>query len=305
MAEFSNYEFLSGLLKGLADLGQLQIRKARPKLIRAAGGAYYCKIGGVGSFHLYFYCGPYLQVDTVWVGFGAPKKSQFATLRKLCPAPVLKNEHYEDDARLVLDACKTVQQNRFVYEDLVGSGCWKWFGSYMPAERRNVAKAIGAVELLIEAVGSDGASDLPPWIEPTERDAVRKVRLAQKHFRRGQLDVWGGKCCVTGCGVKDVLRASHINGWAEKPDTESRTSKSNGLLLISTLDALFDRHLISFEDDGTMLQSAAISGQKIMGLRPSMEIEGGLSEEQAKRMKSHRELFKSKQAAYLRSRSAN
>lgn len=305
MVEFSNDEFLVELLKELADLGCIPSRKARPKLIRVEGAVCYYKMRDVGPFHLYFYCGPYLQVDTAWVGFGSPKKRHFSMLRELCPAPVLENKDYEDYDRLGLAARGTVQRSRFVYEDLTGLGRWKWFGSYMPTERRNISKAVGAVELLVAMVGVDGALVRPPWIGSAERDAVRKIRLAQEHFRQGQLEAWGGKCCVTGCGVKEILRASHIDGWAASPDKESRTATSNGLLLVSTLDALFDRHLISFSDDGTMLQSAAIKGKKIMGLHPNMQINGGLTEARATRMRRHRAQFERKQAAYLQSRSAN
>jgi hypothetical protein len=37
-------------------------------------------------------------------------------------------------------------------------------------------------------------------------------------------------------------------------DTE-RLSKFNGILLSANLDALFDKHLISFKDDGTVMVS--------------------------------------------------
>lgn len=305
MAIFSNDQFLRELQAELFESGLISRPRENPALIREGGAVHYCKIGDVGPFQLYFYCGPYLQVDTAWVGFGAPRRSTFSTLNKLHPVPVLTTEDYNDNDVLIAAARKTVQEHRFVYEDLVGRGLWKWFGSYMPTEKRNIAKAVGAVELLLEMAGAGGMSDRPPWIGETERYSYRKIRLAQEYFRQGQLDTWGGRCCVTGCGVKEILRASHIDGWADSPDRESRTSTSNGLLLVSTLDALFDRHLISFADDGTMLQSVVIKGQGIMGLHSNMKIKGGLTEARAARMQRHRAQFERRQAAYLRSRSAN
>jgi hypothetical protein len=57
--------------------------------------------------------------------------------------------------------------------------------------------------------------------------------------------------------VEEVLRASHIKPWHNSDDRERRDPE-NGLLLIANLDALFDKFLITFDNDGRMLVSDRI-----------------------------------------------
>lgn len=88
----------------------------------------------------------------------------------------------------------------------------------------------------------------------TEAEAVVRQRVGQDLFREMLLDYWDGRCAVTGLAVPELLRASHAKPWAESNDTE-RLDVYNGLLLAVHLDALFDRGLLSFTDDGTALLS--------------------------------------------------
>lgn len=83
-----------------------------------------------------------------------------------------------------------------------------------------------------------------------------KVRLGQDYFRKMVLANYGGKCCVTGLNVPQILRASHIVAW--KDDKKNRLNPENGLCLSATYDAAFDKHLISFDDDYRMVVSKDI-----------------------------------------------
>jgi putative restriction endonuclease len=65
--------------------------------------------------------------------------------------------------------------------------------------------------------------------EGKEKLAAVKVRVNQDIFRKMVLANYGGKCCVTGLSVPDVLRASHISPWAE--DEKNRLNPENGLCL--------------------------------------------------------------------------
>ncbi|KAA0570614.1 HNH endonuclease [Azospirillum sp. Sh1] len=105
--------------------------------------------------------------------------------------------------------------------------------------------------------------DLPE----TERQALHQARIGQGLFRRRLLERWNNACAVTGCAVSEALRASHIKPWCESENSE-RLDPNNGLILSATIDALFDRGLISFEDDGAMLLSDAISSndRSVLGL---------------------------------------
>ena len=59
-----------------------------------------------------------------------------------------------------------------------------------------------------------------------------------------------------------MLRASHIKEWSES-SREERIDANNGLLLCANHDALFDRHLISFEPDtGNICISASIDTEQ-------------------------------------------
>jgi len=93
----------------------------------------------------------------------------------------------------------------------------------------------------------------------TEMQAVVKVRIGQDIFRKAQMNYWNSCCAVTGLDVSQALRASHIRPWAQCADDAQRLDVFNGLLLSANLDALFDAGLITFDDDGWLRCSPALS----------------------------------------------
>lgn len=119
-----------------------------------------------------------------------------------------------------------------------------------------------AGEVLATAIGIthvDAAIDATLTLPPaplggeTERAAPGgKVRTTQAEFRRSLDNAWSERCCVTGLGVREMLRASHIKPWRACNHAE-RQDPANGLLLSVAYDAAFDSNLISFDDDGTIL----------------------------------------------------
>lgn len=82
------------------------------------------------------------------------------------------------------------------------------------------------------------------------------TRVGQERFRKDLIDYWKG-CSLTGCNIVSILRASHIKPWKDSSNQE-RLDVYNGLLLMPTLDALFDKGFISFSDNGTILISHEI-----------------------------------------------
>lgn len=88
----------------------------------------------------------------------------------------------------------------------------------------------------------------------TEKSQMVLSRLGQGKFRDDVLKQWDGACAVTGVSTLDVIRASHIKPW-KNSDNKERLSIENGIPLIATLDALFDKGLITFQNDGSMLIS--------------------------------------------------
>jgi len=89
-----------------------------------------------------------------------------------------------------------------------------------------------------------------------ERVVQTKVRVTQSRFRKWILSIYGGKCCVSGLAVPQLLQASHISDWSE--DKLNRMNPSNGLCLSATYHAAFDSHLITFDDDYRMVLSKSI-----------------------------------------------
>lgn len=91
----------------------------------------------------------------------------------------------------------------------------------------------------------------------TERSGLVTSRVGQGAYRKSIIYRWENKCAVTGFDKKIILIASHIVPWSKANDSE-RLDVDNGLLLSPTYDALFDRHLISFEDSGKIILSDKI-----------------------------------------------
>ena len=52
--------------------------------------------------------------------------------------------------------------------------------------------------------------------------------------------------------IQKILIASHIKRWSDCNE-EERLDVNNGILLSPTFDSLFDKHLISFSDEGEIL----------------------------------------------------
>ena len=103
----------------------------------------------------------------------------------------------------------------------------------------------------------------------TTTEALVKTRVGQGQFRTDVLDLWGGRCCVTGIETQEAIRASHIKPWKDSTD-EERLDPHNGLPLAGTLDGLFDSGLITFAPDGTLLVSRKLSVEE----RERLGIEG-------------------------------
>lgn len=101
--------------------------------------------------------------------------------------------------------------------------------------------------------------------DSTERRGLVTSRVGQGYYRQQIIDKWNGRCPVTGCSIKQILISSHIVPWSESNDDE-RLDPDNGILLSPNVDALFDKHLISFDDDGNLLISDKIHEDDILNL---------------------------------------
>lgn len=80
-----------------------------------------------------------------------------------------------------------------------------------------------------------------------------KTRQNQSFFRGMLFASYEGKCALTNISQPELLTASHIKPWAK--DKEARLDPRNGILLNALHDRAFDRGLITFEDDLSLIVS--------------------------------------------------
>jgi hypothetical protein len=105
-------------------------------------------------------------------------------------------------------------------------------------------------------------------IPDTTKQALVAARLGQGGFRRSLDELWGARCAIRGFSTRELLRASHIKKWSKSTDKQ-RLDPNNGLLLSAHLDALFDKGLISFDENGKMLVSKKLPVSERRELRLS------------------------------------
>ncbi len=89
----------------------------------------------------------------------------------------------------------------------------------------------------------------------TEEEQMQKVRIGQARFRDALMNYWNGTCPLTGISNPELLRASHIIGWAKCDSDQERLNVYNGFLLSSLWDAAFDSGLVTFDDHGRAVAS--------------------------------------------------
>ena len=116
-------------------------------------------------------------------------------------------------------------------------------------------------------------------------------RVSQGYYRQQIIEKWDGKCPVT--IQTNILIASHIVPWSES-NNEERLDVENGILLSPNVDALFDKHFISFQDDGSILISKKLDNFNRDSLKIQKKIKIPISDGMKKYLKRHREKFEQK-----------
>jgi 5-methylcytosine-specific restriction protein A len=131
----------------------------------------------------------------------------------------------------------------------------------------------------------------------TERAGLVISRVGQGAYRKRILHRWEYKCAVTEFNRLDVLIASHIVPWATSTNDE-RLDVNNGILLSPTYDALFDKHLISFNNDGKIILSDSIevSAFNKIGVTGKEKI-AGLSQYNFDYLRRHQEMIYNQQSS--------
>ncbi len=103
-----------------------------------------------------------------------------------------------------------------------------------------------------------GEIDLDLDISPGLDIPVESTRReGQPLFRRLVANNYDRKCCITGISMKELLVASHIKPWSKSTPVE-RTDPRNGLYLNRLHDGLFDRHLMTIDEDMRIVYADSI-----------------------------------------------
>jgi predicted restriction endonuclease len=201
--------------------------------------------------------------------------------------------HYSDHGRV-----KAIEMNWLVLEDKFHESD-AFFGKYemgfqLKKSNQLTTEAVRFIGEIVEYVDPSLAEQLDikrlEKEKPTEYKQLILARRGQGKFRRDLETQWDNACAVTGCIIRETLRASHIMPWRQA-NNEQRLDKNNGLLLIATLDALFDKGLISFDDEGRILGSRDLF-ENNRNLAPDiagMRLLKPLSPEQKTYLRMHRE----------------
>jgi hypothetical protein len=92
-----------------------------------------------------------------------------------------------------------------------------------------------------------------PSIPETDRLAIVRARKGQGLFKDRVAKI-ESKCRITGVDNPVHLVASHCKPWRDSTN-EERLNGENGLLLTPSIDHLFDRGFIGFENNGNLIIS--------------------------------------------------
>jgi hypothetical protein len=138
-----------------------------------------------------------------------------------------------------------------------------------------IGQEVAALSLTAQTVKPVPADDLDYWehkleldivgdtsVRETERLAIVRARIGQGLFKE-RVSMIETKCRITGVENPVHLVASHCKPWRDSSNQE-RLDGENGLLLTPSIDHLFDRGFIGFENNGKLIISPVAD-------RPSLE----------------------------------
>lgn len=143
-----------------------------------------------------------------------------------------------------------------------------------PALERDVEEWERRVELAIAA---------DPAIREREKTALVQARRGQGVFR-DNVRLIERACRITKVERMKHFIASHIQPWRDSGN-QQRLDGENGLLLTPTIDHLFDKGFISFEDSGRLIVApvADLGSLKRMGIGPATNVNVGAFSEGQRR----------------------
>lgn len=131
---------------------------------------------------------------------------------------------------------------------------------------------------------------LDKTIPETQRLAIVRSRIGQGLFKDRVRKI-ETRCRLTGVDNQTHLIASHCKPWRNASD-EERLNGENGLLLTPSIDHLFDRGFIGFDNNGELIVSPAAHRPSLqkMGIETEQVVNvGSFSQGQRAFLEFHRE----------------
>ena len=128
-------------------------------------------------------------------------------------------------------------------------------------------------------------------IPDTNKIAIIKARRGQGIFKQNVMEI-ERECRITKVSNPVHLIGSHIKPWRDSSN-EERLDGENGLLLTPSIDHLFDRGFISFENNGDVLVSRVADEHSLtkMGVRAGDKANvGEFTHQQKQYLEFHRDL---------------
>jgi hypothetical protein len=135
----------------------------------------------------------------------------------------------------------------------------------------------------------EAAVETDTSLPPTERETIIRARPGQGLFKDRVMQM-EERCRITKVDNPVHLVASHCKPWRDSNNQE-RLSGDNGLLLTPSIDHLFDKGFIGFEDDGELIISPVAHRPSLerMGVRTNEVVNvGGFSAGQRSFLDFHR-----------------
>lgn len=165
-----------------------------------------------------------------------------------------------------------------------------------------IGREIAPISLAARNVKPIPADDLDIWerrleqqivndstVRETDRVAIIRARNGQGLFK-DRVSRIESRCRITGVENPVHLIASHCKPWRDSTN-EERLNGENGLLLSPSIDHLFDRGFIGFENDGDLIISPVAHRPSLqrMGIDTSTVVNvGGFTSGQKEFLDFHR-----------------
>jgi hypothetical protein len=161
-------------------------------------------------------------------------------------------------------------------------------GNQVAAAERGSQATEGTIEEWERRVETEIQKD--NTIKETERSALIQARRGQGLFRIKVQSI-ETRCRITKVDRPEHLIASHTKPWRDS-NNEERLNPENGLLLTPTIDHLFDKGFISFENSGALIISPVAHSESLqrMGIAISERTNvGAFTEGQRSFLDYHRD----------------